>query len=116
MRTAPAVVFLCFHAASAQDLALSNPARQDVEATLAQVSADSLRAHIAGLVSFGTRHTLSSQTDPARGVGAAASWIEREFDRFGDGLVGEFVLAGDFDYSPGKQVQSRLPPRKRKCS
>ena len=27
------------------------------------------------LVAFGTRHTLSSQTDPVRGIGAARDWI-----------------------------------------
>lgn len=92
MRTAFAAAFLCSQAALAQDLALSAAARHDVEAALAEVSADSLRAHIAGLVSFGTRHTLSSQTDPARGVGAAASWIEREFVRFGGALRPEIEL------------------------
>jgi len=33
-----------------------------------------LRRSIAALVSFGTRHTLSSATDPNRGIGAARSW------------------------------------------
>ena len=27
------------------------------------------------LVSFGTRHTLSDQDDPERGIGAARDWI-----------------------------------------
>jgi hypothetical protein len=30
---------------------------------------------IATLAGFGTRHTLSSQTDPNRGIGAARDWI-----------------------------------------
>src|SRR4029078_5896891 len=34
-----------------------------------------LRATIEKLVCFGTRHTLSSQTDPNRGIGAATNWI-----------------------------------------
>ncbi|WP_115367508.1 M28 family peptidase [Alteripontixanthobacter maritimus] len=38
------------------------------------VSADRLRADVEKLVSFGTRHTLSSQTDPTRGIGAAVDW------------------------------------------
>ncbi len=33
-----------------------------------------MRATIEKLVSFGTRHTLSSQTDPNRGIGAATHW------------------------------------------
>jgi Zn-dependent M28 family amino/carboxypeptidase len=34
-------------------------------------------------VSFGTRHTLSSQTDPKRGIGAALNWTEGQFKSFG---------------------------------
>jgi hypothetical protein len=46
-----------------------------------QVSADSLKATVAKLVSFGTRHTLSSQTDKKRGIGAALDWTESEFKK-----------------------------------
>ena len=45
------------------------------------VSQAQLRHTIEALVSFGTRHTLSSQTDPKRGIGAALSWAEAEFNR-----------------------------------
>lgn len=38
-----------------------------------------MRADVERLVGFGTRHTLSSQTDPARGIGAARAWAEAEF-------------------------------------
>lgn len=44
-------------------------------------SASRIEADIRKLVSFGTRHTLSSQTDPKRGVGAATRWIHAEFER-----------------------------------
>lgn len=44
-----------------------------------QVSETRLRGDIDKLVSFGTRHTLSSQDDPKRGIGAARSWAEAEF-------------------------------------
>ncbi|MCH7628715.1 M20/M25/M40 family metallo-hydrolase [Novosphingobium sp.] len=43
------------------------------------ISEARLRADIAKLVGFGTRHTLSSQTDPKRGIGAARTWAEAEF-------------------------------------
>ena len=53
---------------------------------IAQVSADSLRAHINGLVSFGTRHTLSVPTsaDQAtkKGLGAARQWILGKFNQY----------------------------------
>jgi len=47
------------------------------------VSADRLRADVEKLVSFGTRHTLSSQDDPVRGIGAAVNWGLDELRRIG---------------------------------
>lgn len=44
-----------------------------------EVSQARLEADIARLVAFGTRHTLSSQDDPKRGIGAARRWAEGEF-------------------------------------
>src|SRR5690349_3068656 len=53
---------------------------RDVRAMLAQVSSRNLRDDDLKLVSFGTRHTLSSQTDPNRGIGAARDWIKSQLD------------------------------------
>nr|WP_239026058.1 M28 family metallopeptidase [Sphingomonas paeninsulae] len=47
-----------------------------------------LRASVSKLVSFGTRHTLSSPTDPKRGIGAARAWVASEFLRIGKGCGG----------------------------
>ncbi|GAA4722392.1 M20/M25/M40 family metallo-hydrolase [Sphingomonas lutea] len=47
------------------------------------VDAARMRATVEKLVSFGTRHTLSSQTDPRRGIGAALRWAEGEMRRTG---------------------------------
>ena len=49
---------------------------------VSQVSADSLRAHINGLVSFGTRSTLSVSTDNKRGIGAARQWVLGKFNQY----------------------------------
>jgi hypothetical protein len=49
---------------------------------IAPVSQAQLRHTIETLVSFGTRHTLSSQTDPKRGIGAALNWAESEFNGY----------------------------------
>ena len=46
-------------------------------------SPDRLRGSVEKLVSFGTRHTLSSATDPKRGIGAARNWVASEFERIG---------------------------------
>ena len=42
------------------------------------VSEARLRADVERLVAFGTRHTLSVQDDPRRGIGAARRWAEAE--------------------------------------
>ena len=64
------------HASSSVDARL--------RAIVAPVSAAQLRHYDQTLVNFGTRHTLSSQTDPKRGIGAALNWAEGEFKS--DGL------------------------------
>ena len=38
-----------------------------------------LRQSVTALVGFGTRHTLSSATDPKRGIGAARDWAAARF-------------------------------------
>jgi hypothetical protein len=44
-------------------------------ALLRQIDPNRIQATIEQLVSFGTRHTASSQTDPNRGIGAAYAWV-----------------------------------------
>jgi len=43
------------------------------------VSAARLKARVEQLVALGTRHTLSAQDDPKRGIGAARVWAEADF-------------------------------------
>lgn len=59
----------------------TSPATDDQLAE--QVSEERLRADMDTIVGFGTRHTLSSQTDPERGIGAAVNWALEEFRRIG---------------------------------
>ena len=51
----------------------------DLQAILAQVSQANIEATVRKLASFGTRHTLSSQTDPNRGIGAARDWLTSQY-------------------------------------
>jgi hypothetical protein len=53
----------------------------DVRKALQQVDARSLQRYDHALVGFGTRHTLSTQTDPKRGIGAARDYIKAQFDQ-----------------------------------
>jgi len=66
-------------AAPPQKPAASPDAR--LRAIIAPVSAARMKATVEKLVSFGTRHTLSSQTDPNRGIGAARDWIYGQFQQ-----------------------------------
>ncbi|KAI0676584.1 Zn-dependent exopeptidase [Trametes maxima] len=50
----------------------------ELRAVLPQVDTKRIEAIITKLVSFGTRHTLSNQTDPVRGIGAARDWLAEE--------------------------------------
>ena len=59
-------------------------AAQDADPA-ADVSEARLRADIDTLVAFGTRHTLSEQDNPKRGIGAAVDWGLAEFRRIGAG-------------------------------
>src|SRR5690242_13629670 len=54
---------------------------RDVRRALDRVDARSLQRYDHALVGFGTRHTLSVQDDPARGIGAARDYIKSQFDQ-----------------------------------
>lgn len=57
----------------------------ELRGMLAQIDPQRVDAIITKLVSFGTRHTLSSQTDPARGIGAARDWLAAEMRAIAQG-------------------------------
>nr|WP_294997140.1 M20/M25/M40 family metallo-hydrolase [uncultured Sediminibacterium sp.] len=54
----------------------------EIEKMVKEVNADSLKSYIYKLVSFGTRNTLSTQSDPNRGIGAARNWVLQKFNEF----------------------------------
>ena len=60
---------------------LGKQASAEVKRMLGDISARNIEGYDRKLVSFGTRHTLSSQTDPERGIGAARDWIFGEFQK-----------------------------------
>jgi hypothetical protein len=62
-----------------------------------QVSEANLRSYIEKMVSFGTRSTISDQTSPTRGIGAARKWVESEFRGMANACGGclEIALPSD---------------------
>ncbi|MHC5906851.1 M20/M25/M40 family metallo-hydrolase [Streptomyces sp. S6] len=61
-------------AAAPRPATAQRPSRE-LRALLKELDQDRIEATVRTLVSFGTRHTLSVQDDPARGIGAARDWI-----------------------------------------
>ena len=55
---------------------------KEIEQMVKEISPDSLRSYIDHLVAFGTRNTLSIQTDNKRGIGAARNWVLNKFNQF----------------------------------
>ncbi|HEX8678312.1 MAG TPA: M28 family metallopeptidase [Segetibacter sp.] len=53
-----------------------------IEQMVKEVSPDSLRAYIRQLVSYGTRSTISTQTDKKKGIGAARNYVLSKFTEF----------------------------------
>src|SRR4029078_10874153 len=65
-----------------------------IEKMVKEVSADSLKSYINVLVNFGTRNTLSTQSDPAHGIGAARTWVfsrVNEFAKQSNGRLTAFI-------------------------
>lgn len=77
---------------------------RDLRQLVAPVSEQRLRRDIDTLVGFGTRHTLSSQTDPKRGIGAALRWTEAEFGRISRACGGCLQIAKPEDTVTGRRV------------
>jgi len=66
----------------APDISRQQP---QIEKILAEISPKRIEGHVAKLVSFGTRHTMSETESDTRGIGAARRWIKAELERCGAG-------------------------------
>ncbi len=78
----------------------------EIDAMVKEVSADSLKANMYKLVSFGTRNTLSTQGNATRGVGAARKWLLSKFNEYAKASNGRLTAFIDtITYMPdGKRV------------
>lgn len=79
-------------AQQAQSSAKLNP---QIEKIISEISAAQIEANIRKLVSFGTRHTLSDQESPTRGIGAARRWIKAEMERYSQEAGGRLQVTED---------------------
>ena len=96
-------LLLSIHASFAQTIVKRDP---EIDAMVKEISADSLKANMYHLVSFGTRNTLSTQGNAIRGVGAARQWILSKFKEYAKQSNGRLAAFIDtVTYMPdGKRV------------
>jgi hypothetical protein len=73
---------------------------------LNQIDQKNLQATVQKLVSFGTRHTASSQTDPARGIGAATAWVFQQLQTYAATSGGHMTVENQSFTQP---VSSNIP-------
>jgi hypothetical protein len=85
-------------------LVAATPAPSTPQAIADDVRGESLRSMVERLVSFGTRHTLSSQTDAKRGIGASLRWTEAEFRRYSRTCGGCLTIATPSEVVTGRRV------------
>ena len=71
---------------------LGEDTTRDVNRILDDISSRRIEASIRKLASFGTRHTLSSQDDPDRGIGAARDWIYDEMQESAERSGGRMTV------------------------
>ncbi len=83
-----AVVLICCGLYSSAQKLIQRDA--EIEKMVKEVNADSLKSYIYKMVSYGTRNTLSTQSDPNRGIGAARNWVLHKFNEFAKKSNGRF--------------------------
>jgi len=74
------------------ELAQPQPPDSELLAMLQEVDAGRIEASVRRLAAFGTRHTLSSQDDPVRGIGAARDWIFDQLTGFAAASGGRMTV------------------------
>lgn len=88
------------------------PQRPDKELRkmLEEVDRKNLEASVQTLVGFGTRHTLSSQTDPVRGIGAATRWATAQLQASAARSNGHMTVeTQSFVQPPSTRIPSPTP-------
>ncbi|WP_030566121.1 M28 family metallopeptidase [Streptomyces aureocirculatus] len=78
---------------------------RELRALLREIDHRRVEATVRRLAAFGTRHTLSAQDDPVRGIGAARDWILAELRRHARASGGRMsVELQSYVQEPGPRV------------
>ena len=78
----------------------------ELQAMIAEVDPERIKNIVTTLAGFGTRHTLSNQTDPVRGIGAARDWIYKQMQGFAQPSNGTNGTTGNL----AVEIQSYIQP------
>ncbi|WP_405586525.1 M20/M25/M40 family metallo-hydrolase [Streptomyces sp. NBC_01092] len=65
---------------------------RELRTLLKEIDPARIEATVRKLVSFGTRHTLSVQDDPNRGIGAARDWLLAELSSYATASAGRMTV------------------------
>ncbi|HEV7899204.1 MAG TPA: M20/M25/M40 family metallo-hydrolase [Planosporangium sp.] len=68
------------------------PPDRELPALLRDLDQRRIETTVHRLVSFGTRHTLSTQDDPNRGIGAARDWIHAQMKSYAEASGGRMTV------------------------
>jgi len=101
----PASAATAGRAGSTHGLPRRRPPAQ-LRALIREIDPSRIHATILKLTQFGTRHTLSSQTDPVRGIGAATDWVFGQMTAFAATSNGRMTVERQTFTQP---VASRIP-------
>ncbi|MFI2650096.1 M28 family peptidase [Micromonospora fulviviridis] len=82
------------------------PVPGELTALLREIDRDRIEATVRRLAAFGTRHTLSDQNDPVRGIGAARDWIHAQLAGYAAASGGRMTVELQ---SYVQQPASRIP-------
>jgi hypothetical protein len=88
-------VFVCLFLVNGINAQTTIQRDPDIEKMVTAISPDSLKAYILKMVSFGTRHTMSTVTDPKQGIGAAREWVVTKFKEFAKNSNGRMTAVVD---------------------
>ncbi|GAA2093684.1 M20/M25/M40 family metallo-hydrolase [Streptomyces albiaxialis] len=82
------------HAAEPDDAPApgGRPPSRELRALLKEIDHERIEATVRKLASFGTRHTLSSQTGRKRGIGAARDWIRATLTEYAKASGGRMTV------------------------
>jgi hypothetical protein len=83
----------------------------ELRAILREIDPIRIEAIIQRLAGFGTRHTLSEQDNPVRGIGAARDWIYEQMQRYASASDGRMTVALQSFIQPATPPRIPVPTR-----